>query len=540
MKKNKMKQKTKYNRSSVKKVEKMQPQNFNKTLVIGHSTSDKKSIMALLNAGGMSIAKPLQQQSIEATEISKILSQTYNPNRDNKKQYNIDKVWDGLALDLFMSNRNEKWWGWDDAEALPYLSYWKSIDSKLGFIFVYDTPENFLKTFLLKSDNLSSDIVIKAVEEWCEYNEALLKFYYRNMENSLLVNTQQVKYKTTEYLQQVSKQIGFNHTKIDDNVIVTIQESFENDENEPLFSYIIDNFIKEYPNLTNIFEELQSVATLPFNVSNKMEHNSLEVLLALKNDKEQYNRLLKKMSYIKRDNVAYQSQISYLESEREELLEQEKSKSIENKDLLAQLLSVQEELEKYYLINQKEIALLEKSLKDNEKLKTELDFLQKKYNDLVKSKNSKASENEELLSHLMSVQEELEKYYLENKRFKEKQEEAHRYYGAAERVKKQLRYRVGKEITQKYKSILGIITLPFSLVLVYIDYKKDKKKINREKLPPISEYADAYEVPRIKRHHAYRVGDVVISSLQTSSGFFAIPYRLIKLYKEFKKERNDA
>ena len=321
------------------------------------------------------------------------------------------------------------------------------------------------------------------------------------MECSLLVNTQQVKLRTTEYLQQVSKQIGLNSAEIDDNAIVTLQETFEDESTDPLFSYLVSDVLKEYPNITNLFEEMQSVANLPFNVFNETQYSALDALLALQNDKEQYSSLQEKISSAKKANEAYKSQIASLEKKQKELAELEKSKTSENEELLTQLMSVQEELEKYYLESQKnakELTLLEKTLKEkqkeneslakettsvkqskakelesvkkviaqkvkeNEELKTKLDSFQKRQKELQELEKSKTSENEELLTQLMSVQEELEKYYLENRRLKEKKQEVKRYYGAAERVKQQLSYRLGAKMIEESKSFGGILTMPFS------------------------------------------------------------------------------
>ena len=560
----------------VKIVEYTHKQNYNKTLVVGHALSDQKAVMELLNAGGMSVAKPLQQQSIEATEISTILSQTYNPTGVSKEQLSVDKVWDGLALDLLMSNRDEKWWGWSDSEALPYLNYWKSIDSKLGFIFVYDTPESFMKQILSKSEILSSDTIAKAADEWYEYNEALLKFYYRNMECSLLVNTQQVKLRTTEYLQQVSKQIGLNSAEIDDNAIVTLQETFEDESTDPLFSYLVSDVLKEYPNITNLFEEMQSVANLPFNVFNETQHNALDALLALQNEKDQYSDLQEKMRLAREENDTFQSKISSLQAKQKELAELEKSKTSENELLLTQLMSVQEELEKYYLESQKstkELETLQKSLqekqkeneslakesvsvkqskaqelqrieksiqekaKENEQLKAKLNDFQAKQKELAEKEKSKTSENELLLTQLMSVQEELEKYYLENRRLKEKKQEVKRYYGAAERVKQQLSYRLGAKMIEESKSFGGLLGMPFSLRGVYKEYKKDTKERAGKKLPPIESYADAYEVPRIKKHLSYRLGEAAIKSMKSPFGIFKLPFALKSAHNDYKASR---
>ncbi len=529
----------------MKTVEYTHKQNYNKTLVVGHTLSDQKAVMKLLNVGGMSIAKSLQQQSIEATEISKILSQTYNPSGVCREQLSVDKVWDGLALDLLMSNRDKKWWGWSDSEALPYLDYWKSIDSKLGFIFVYDTPESFLKQLLSKDESATPQEITKAVDEWCEYNEALLKFYYRNNECSLLVNTQQVKLGSTEYLQQVSKQIGLNREDIDNNAIVTLQERFQDEKDNPLFSYLVGDVLKDYPKMIATFEELQSVANLPFtSLYETQKQNALEALLTLQNTQNSYDDLQKKILLTKEENATFQSTINSLESKQQELAELEKYKTTENELLLTQLMSVQEEFEKHYLANQKSLKELEniekkiqEKVKENKQLKTKLDDFQAKQKELAKQETSKTTENELLLTQLMTVQEELEKYYLENQRLKEKKKEKKRHYGAADRVKQQLSYRLGAKMIENSKSFGGILSMPFALKAVYKEYKKDMKARAGKKLPPIDSYADAYEVPRIKKHLSYRLGEAAIKSMKSPFGVFKLPFAIKKARTEFKEER---
>lgn len=455
-----------------------QTQNFTKTLVVGHPLSDQEAVVKLLNASGMSLAKPLQQQNIIPTEISKILSQEYMPVDATIEQLNVDKVWDGLALDLLMSNRDEKWWGWSDSAALPLLNYWKSLDSKMGFILVYDTPENFIKK-ALSSTHTDTKTMQDAIAEWCHYNEALLKFYYRNEEASLLVNAQQVKLKSEEYLQEVGKQIGLRETDINSHAIVSVQNSFENIQEDPLFSYLSDALLSEHPKLTNLYAELQSIANVPLSHTETASVKPLEALFSLHHTTQQVSTLSSELEVAKEAFENTKKQEQALMTEKEKLSALQQQATTENSELLSQLMSVQEELEKYYLVSQKSasrLKTLEKELEEkkneNVALAKEREVQSKKVQALetaqVSSKErdlqkAQSQENEELLSQLMSVQEELEKYYLENQRLKEKKKEAKRYYGAADRVKQQLSYRLGAKMIEKSHSFWGTLGLPFSL-----------------------------------------------------------------------------
>ena len=554
---------------------------FNKTLIVGHAFSEHKVVTELLQTIGMQIAKPSQQRSLKAADISNILSHAYSSSKRYTEQISVDKVWDGLALDLFMSNRSENWWGWFDSEALPYLNFWKSLDSRLGFIFIYDTPINFLERFIAKNVSVNKEELSIAIDEWLEYNEALLKFYYRNAERSLLVNAQQVKLQTTEYLQQVTKQIGLVDLKADKSEILSLQEKFQVKESvNPLFSYLVRDILSDYSDLINLYEELQSVANLPYDdFLLDTQFDALSALSVLQQEKQEYFTTQEKLHSSLEKNKVLEEEITSLQAKQKELIEKEKSKTSENELLLTQLMSVQEELEKYYLESQKntkEIETIRKSLqekqkenkslakeslairqskdeeikqlknniqektKESEELKKKLNDAQAKQKELIEKEKSKTSENELLLTQLMSVQEELEKYYLENKRLKEKQKESIRYYGAAERVKQQLSYRLGAKMIEESKSFGGVLLLPFSLRTVYKEHKKDMQERKGKKLPPIESYADAYEAEKVKKHLSYRLGQAMIKSMKSPLGIFILPFALKKAHREFKEERANA
>jgi len=317
--------------------------NYNKTLVVGHALCENDCVLNLLSASGMSLAKHSKKENISASEISTTLLKTHNAEGDDIEQLEINQVWDGLALDLLMNNIDQKWWGWADSNAVSLLYYWKSLDSKMAFILVYDTPQNFVKQILNNLDFISSFEFQNIIDEWCNYNKALLKFYYRNPERSLLVNSQQVKVDSVDYLQQVGKQIGIKDANISDNAITTIQKSFQNEENDdPLLSYLVKDLLEEHTDIVYIFEELQSVANLPFNAIEKIKDKSLDAIFSL--IKEKQNKV------VLTTNLESQKRLY------NELIEIEKQKSSENKLLLTQLMQVQENLEKLY-INKMKVLL---------------------------------------------------------------------------------------------------------------------------------------------------------------------------------------
>ena len=240
----------------------------------------------------------------------------------------------------------------------------------------------------------------------------------------------------------------------------------------------------------------------------------------------------------------------------------------ENELLLQQLHHVQEELEKYYLENtemktasaklievknaleaqkkalESKLASTAKSAED-EKLQLQKEFdrklqlsSEKATQEKTKHESEQKEENELLLQQLHHVQEELEKYYLENQRLKEQREEKKRFYGAAERVKDELSYRLGAKMIEKSKSFFGILGLPFSLMGVRSQYKKDLKLKKVEELPPIESYADAYDAERVRAHLSYKLGETTLKTMKNPLGFMVLPFRLVGTRNRWKKDRD--
>jgi chromosome segregation ATPase len=333
-------------------------------------------------------------------------------------------------------------------------------------------------------------------------------------------------------------------------------------------------YFSQKPELNELYTELQSVANVPMIEEQKSKNftplNAIEELLNKeklhKKTKKRARKLSNKISNVKKEKEELESTLHKVEEEYHFTKKSVQEKTLENEELLTQLMSVQEELEKYYLENdltkkEKEEALqkmkqlsleIEKQKEEVNKIKASDKEVQKTINSLktehkkikqlldTKEKNvqEKTLENEELLTQLMSVQEELEKYYLEAQSLKSKIEERKRYYGAAERIKEQLSYRLGKKMIEESKSFFGILGLPFSLMGVHSEYKKDMQAKKGKKLPPIESYADAYDAQRVKRHLSYMLGQTMIETMKGNPfGVFVLPFKLRSTYKLYKKQR---
>jgi len=167
-------------------------------------------------------------------------------------------------------------------------------------------------------------------------------------------------------------------------------------------------------------------------------------------------------------------------------------------------------------------------------LSTELDALRKATAD----QDDLKEENELLLTQLHQVQEELERYFLETQRLKQTMvPRAAPLYGAADRVKQQLTYRLGATMIERSRSLGGWISMPFALIGTTRRFRADVRTRGDEKLPPISKYQDRHEAERVKQHLSYRIGAAFLRNVKSPLGWMCLPFALRREVKAFRLER---
>ncbi|MEN2385676.1 chromosome partitioning protein ParA [Comamonas sp. A7-5] len=223
----------------------------------------------------------------------------------------------------------------------------------------------------------------------------------------------------------------------------------------------------------------------------------------------------------------------------------------EKETLQEQLQKVQQELISRKAKAQQE----EKTLAELPRVKAELKAAQDKTVQLQRSEEqlkrqlqaqgAKASaaidlekENKLLLTQLHKVQEELERHFLENSKLKAaRKPQPPVYYGAADRVKQQLSYRLGSTMIRQSRSIGGWLNMPFALSAETKRFRQDQAARKDLKLPPIAQYQDAHEAELIKQHLSYRLGARLLSNTKTLGGRISLPWSLYAEVKAFRKER---
>lgn len=379
---------------------------------------------------------------------------------------------------------------------------------------------------------------------------------------------------------------------------IVLTQPVQNFTNSQQAHMLLAQLLETYPQVQTLYEELQAAATLPRNNPQMLGWNGdaqsrfaawQEFVQLHQRSRESHAELLKKQEQFTQAQQALEADFSKIKAllateqssknELQVLLQQSSQKhqesTEENELLLTQLHQVQEELERHYLDGQKlkesleaaqaqakqlltvqaELKKTQETLKTAQGKANELPKVQEKLKEtqaaLQAAQAQKAAapskeleeENELLLTQLHQVQEEVERFYLENQKLKaggvhQPKKDPDAYYGAADRIKRQLSYRLGAVMIEKSRSLGGIVAMPFALNAEAKRFRQEQATRKDEKLPPIASYRDAHEAERVKKHLSYRLGSTLVQRSGSLGGWLSMPWALRAQIKEFQKSRS--
>jgi hypothetical protein len=627
-----------------------------KIVIVGHPQSGYQDVESLLNACGMTAARPSRREGFSPVEIGCILNKAHaiqsmdqTGEGQSIEQIMPNPVWHGMALDLMLGNLEQDVWGWADPQAIYLLNYWRDLDPQITFMLVYDKPHSVLTRLgANEAASLSADVLRERIGNWVAYNAALLHFFHRNQQRCLLVNSEQVCESVGSYLQQVRARIDAPWSERMEQLLALDSadaaspgdgtmdiacaadsingarlnrlETFAVTEKEPkrmppenaLVLFLADALIQQNPAGLQMYEELQAVANLPLVSDLPATHDAGQAWLAMAEQDQRLNQaetLLSEKERLVERLAQSQAAAEQLARAREreigqqtrahKALQKAQQASLQESDLLlAQLHQVQEELERQHLSSRQQEQKLQ-ALMQGEKLSTQknkelgeaqvcaarqaselgeqLDVVRKQFAtkneqagkeaallkaklqaaeaklQVVEAKATDAApviannnpaleqENEQLLIQLHQVQEELERFYLENQKLKVELVKMPKHepmrYGAANFIKQQLPYRLGATLVKRSRSLTGWLGMPAALARETRQFKNENTQGNNGVSLPIESYADAHEAIKVRQHLSYRLGTALVANANSPVGWVKLPWALLHETRQYWAQR---
>ena len=289
----------------------------------------------------------------------------------------IGRVWEQLAVDLFMENVGQEKWGWACPHSVKLLNFWHSFAPQLCFILLYSTPEEVIYAASKNLNNNSAhnnsgDAIIK---QWLNDQQTMLNFYIKNPLQSLLINVNDFRKNPKYLVEKINEHFNFNlnsFTALND----PDSENLKTLEPNSLAEYLANITLKQskyFSEVNNVFNELEKnkiiiVSNNDTNDNKLVENNNLAIdsysllcqynqeLQTAKDNLQAAVNNTKKLQTAKdnlqtaKDNLqaAFNNTKRENQNNKNILADLQDSKE-EAELLLRQLHKVQEELEFYYL-----------------------------------------------------------------------------------------------------------------------------------------------------------------------------------------------
>jgi chemotaxis protein histidine kinase CheA len=317
--------------------------------------------------------KASNAQDLSLTATQELSVSSYQPSR----------LWQQLAIDLMVANMNSPHWCWAHPGSLQWLDYWAQLESDIGFVLVCEDRASLVCRLVEQGETPESMEGHLAL--WVQKHQEMLRFNLRNPSKSILVWSSQVQSHPSQLIQQIQLNwlTPLNDAKFSEQIFT---------QPSSLLQKIAMKILKDQAQTESLDFELQSlIGPSPTVLTNEQiettdliklygqlqERNFLQdqLILAQHNIELSKKLSLQDQEKIQAESAAKQDALSKLaaeqnklaaeqkisgslKKEKEELSTAHKEALAKNKDLqeesdllLSQLHQVQEELEKYFLLN---------------------------------------------------------------------------------------------------------------------------------------------------------------------------------------------
>ena len=91
------------------------------------------------------------------------------------------------AQNLILARQDRPLWGWKDPRTTLFLDFWSQLIPDAKFIFTYRSPWEVVDSLFRRGDVIFRTNPNFAVQQWCNYNQAIFDFYQRYPEQCLLL-----------------------------------------------------------------------------------------------------------------------------------------------------------------------------------------------------------------------------------------------------------------------------------------------------------------------------------------------------------------
>ncbi|MEM8673460.1 MAG: glycosyltransferase [Cyanobacteria bacterium P01_G01_bin.67] len=180
----------------------MEDTDLNQTVIImtGMHRSGTSLTASLLQSAGMNIGDRLMGEDtgnakghfedLDFVEFHQNVLQSQGisvAGWTEQNQIQVQPQYLALANNLITARQEQQIWGWKDPRTTLFLDFWSQLLPQAKYVFVYRSPWTVVDSLFRRGDVIFRTNPNFAVQQWCNYNQAILDFYQSHQEHCLLL-----------------------------------------------------------------------------------------------------------------------------------------------------------------------------------------------------------------------------------------------------------------------------------------------------------------------------------------------------------------
>ena len=218
----------------------------------------------ILEAAGLMPARPSRRENMTPAQLHRSILKAHRIEGIRKADssgvqvVSPGKLWQDLAVDLFLGNIENEAWGWVEPAAIHLLDFWRSFDPQIGFVLAYSSPATVLGS-LLRGRPADDEEIDRVLLDWRHFNTELLRFYHANRDCCLLVNADAIDQQPQVFVEQVASKFALEKS-------VTWTEGKplpQRPADTRLLQYLALPLVQNADTARSLYDELESTADLP-------------------------------------------------------------------------------------------------------------------------------------------------------------------------------------------------------------------------------------------------------------------------------------
>lgn len=396
--------------------------------VTGAPGSDVNQVADIFFAAGAQPAQALRQDPaltlsswhekvLAASGIKAVPGPVHQPGR----------FWEQLATNLFMENMHRALWAWADVRSVWMLDFWQQFEPNLHFVLVYTSPQRALAEALAAEREHGADTA-SLMAAWEAHQKEILRFHHRNPQRTILVDA-------AECIAAPDTLLDACKARWDLPLAAEPAQLRAAPAAAPLVGYLAEQLRLTHPELQVLQQELE--ASLHALAPSRTAGSEAPDLMAAVDDYRQVSSAAARADALAAQLETLSGQLSDLDSELGKVRESEAAQraklrsdydaAVQRADQLetelAQATNSARTLAGEKSEHERSIAVLRESLAAQQAevtaLRARLDQQETERQAEVaalKAANAEAhSESEQILLQMHQLQEEMERWYLENK-----------------------------------------------------------------------------------------------------------------------------